>query len=371
MVFIRPGGRSWTFTGRYRDTHVQVCTGVPRRNRRLGEKIEHLWHQLAEDREWNLLAPVVEGRLTPGALYDAAREANQSYAEMRRMLTDTDLSPLVDAWDAARLRDLPADTVEHGINHVRWLLPKGERRPASSVTSPWLEERLIAYPGRRNTRRKVHSSWSMFFAWVTRVKRLYRVSPMLEVPRPPLEKGPIRFYELRQARAIVDAQPDNLRQALFALYYGGAVEESVALGLNRDDVWPETREVRAAGTKTHKRDRVARIAEWAWPIFWRYARTAVPGTPLFPDLHRSTVSHWHLKTVRRLKLPQYPLHNARHHWAVHALRDGRATVIEVQQQLGHSSATVTLDVYGQFQTRAEDRARTARAVDRAQKRRAR
>lgn len=77
-------------------------------------------------------------------------------------------------------------------------------------------------------------------------------------------------------KQIVEAQPDPARRALFALLYGTGAEMSVALRLTRADVDPATKEVRAAGTKTHTRDRMARVAEWAWPIFWAYAKDHLP-----------------------------------------------------------------------------------------------
>lgn len=56
-----------------------------------------------------------------------------------------------------------------------------------------------------------------------------------------------------------------------------------------------------------------------------------------------------------LALPAYPLKNARHHWAVRMLRGG-APVRVVQAQLGHSTATLTLDTYGRWMPASDDRA---------------
>jgi site-specific recombinase XerD len=51
------------------------------------------------------------------------------------------------------------------------------------------------------------------------------------------------------------------RRALFALLHGTGAEVSVALRLTRADVDPAVKEIRAAGTKTHTRDRMARVAD--------------------------------------------------------------------------------------------------------------
>ena len=121
----------------------------------------------------------------------------------------------------------------------------------------------------------------MFFEYCTEIKGFFAVNPMLRVKKPKPRKPPIMFYELEAVKRIVEAQPDPARRALFALLYGTGCEVSVALKLTRADVDPTTKEFRAAGTKTHTRDRMARVAEWAWPIFWAYAKDHLPvGPPL-------------------------------------------------------------------------------------------
>ena len=118
-----------------------------------------------------------------------------------------------------------------------------------------------------------------------------------------------------------------------------------------------TKEIRAAGTKAHARDRVCRVADWAWPILWEHLQHHLPTARLFPaELTRWTVSDWHRATVKALKLPPYPLHNARDHWAVMRLRAGTPIAV-VQAQLGHGSAMLTLTKYGRFLPSAADRTR--------------
>jgi integrase len=66
-------------------------------------------------------------------------------------------------------------------------------------------------------------------------------------------------------------------------------------------------------------------------------------------------------TVKTLGRPGYPLKNARHHWAVRMLRNG-APIHLVQAPLGHSTAKLTVDTYGVFIPRPEDRARAEAMV---------
>jgi integrase len=116
---------------------------------------------------------------------------------------------------------------------------------------------------------------------------------MAKVTRPAMQASPIRFYELDVVERIVAYQLTAERRALFALLYGTGIEVSVALALTRADVWEATREIRAAGTKAHSRDRVCRVADWAWDTVWEHCRLKLPGTLLWPEWNRWTVSDWH------------------------------------------------------------------------------
>lgn len=130
---------------------------------------------------------------------------------------------------------------------------------------------------------------------------------------------------------------------------------SVAAQLTRRDFDPTTKQVRTAGTKTSTRDRVSRIADWAWPIVWGYVKGFLPDTRPWGNLNRWTISDWHRETVgwdedttRGLNLPQaYPLHCARDHWAVRYLRAGGAIHV-VAAQLGHRDPNLALKKYGRF-----------------------
>ena len=179
---------------------------------------------------------------------------------------------------------------------------------------------------------------------------------MARVERPGEEKKPIQFYELDTVERIVAAQPTPGRRALFALLYSTGIEVGTALRLTRADVWDASQEIRAAGTKTHTRDRIATVSDWGWPIVRDYVRPLLPGAPLFPSFRVDVVWHWHRQTAEALGLSEHlRVHAARHHWAVLALRAGTPVRL-VQTQLGHATPTLTIGLYGAFVPGAEDRA---------------
>lgn len=374
-MFRRKGGRSFYFVARLeRGRRTQLATRSS--DPFIARQIVTMWERLARARAWDLTGRVVQGELRVDDLWDLWTAAEGDLDDVRRRLADVDLVPLVEAWARARQAEVPAAAVQRGEGHVRWLL--GKRRLASKVTADWLTEQLAAYPGKRNTRRRVHSSWALFFGWCARVKRLFPANPMAQVDRPKLPTIPIAFHETADVERIVGAQPTEERRALYALLYGAGVEVSVALALRRLDCWPVVGkrdrmaglEVRVAGTKTATRDRVAIVADWAWPIVWAHAKTMHPHAPLFPGRHRGTVHRWHRRTERDLGLPLLRVHAARHHWAVRAIRAGTPVEL-VSRQLGHGSSDMTLRVYGRFVPRSDERRRWEAEATKAEKRRAR
>lgn len=370
MVFRRGTRPSWYFSARTRTGWQQLCTHTP--DKRLGHKMEVMWEELADrHRAWDILDPALapEG-MRVSVLFDLWVEVGRKIEELRRRLRDRDIEPLVAEWDTAHRPEVKADSADHALGHVRYLLPEGTPRLASSVTLEWLTQRLAVYPGKRNTRRKVHSSWSVFFEYATATAGAFSRTPMLDVKRPSKEKMPIRFYELRDVQRIVGWFSEPVERAYFALLYGTGMDVSAAFAVLRGDLQEKHHEIRAPGTKAHTRDRVCLIADWAWPIVWAYVRTLHPDARLFPDFDRFKVSDWHRAATGDgwknthgeivtpgLKLPrQYPLKCARHHWAVRQLRAGAAVRV-VSEQLGHSSTQVTFEVYGLFVVKTEDRQR--------------
>jgi integrase len=169
----------------------------------------------------------------------------------------------------------------------------------------------------------------------------------------------------------VDAQATPERRAFFAILYGTGIEVSMALRLTRADVWDASREIRAAGTKTHTRDRVCMVAEWAWPTISGHVKRMLPTARLFPvEWKPYQVNHWHRWIVgERMKLPRrLNVHAARHHWAIMRLRAG-VPIAVVQAQLGHSTPMLTLTTYGPFVPTGADRAYWERQVTKAETRR--
>lgn len=360
MVFKRSGRTFYEFSARTQTGWKQLACHTT--SKPLAGRIEAMWESLAsEHRAWDLLEGVLVGRYMIGRLYDLWTQTKYDPTEMRRLLSDTDLEPLVAGYLNIHAKNVKRDTLEHIEKHLRELIPEGRTLLRSAVSTDSLTQFVYGYGGKRNTLRKVHSDISGFFEYLTRVKKLFPVNPMADVQRPTVEESPIRFYELEDVRRIVEEFLSSDRRALMALLYGTGIDVSTALQLRREDVWDATKEIRAAGTKAHSRDRVARVADWAWPIVSGYTKSLLPPALLFPGLNRWSVSDWHRTAVKSIGLRSHPLRNARDHWAVRAARAGTPIAV-IQNQLGHSTPMLTLTKYGRFLPSASDREKWEKAA---------
>lgn len=368
MVYRRRPRPSFYFEAKLRHGFRQLCTHTP--DKRLAERIAHMWGELAlRYRAWDLLEPVLAKPQTIGTLYDLWIETGRDVEAMRRKRADVDLGLVVQEWAAVYETQVAKDSAAHALAHVRHFFPEGTPRLASAVTADWITTELAKYPGRRNTRRKVHSSLSGFFDYCVLPKRIFAASPMAHVDRPGLERSLVEFYDSGTVEKIMRWQPDPVRSAFFALVYGTGADVSPALLVERSDVNPATKEVRIAGTKSAARDRLIRLNAQAWSAFWAHAKTVLAGR-IFPEAwNRWTVSDWHRQTVGEgtkdthgaveregLKLTKrLPLRKARHHFATRLLQAG-APVRVVSEQLGSDERTV-LKHYGPWITSPDDRAR--------------
>jgi integrase len=159
---------------------------------------------------------------------------------------------------------------------------------------------------------------------------------------------------------LVEGASPPFRAAL-ALAYGAGLEISAILALVETDVDANAKEVRARGTKTWTRDRVACVADWARPHVELHLKTLTPGERLFRGMNRWEAGDMHRERCRALDLVGYRLHDARHHWAVRMVRAGMPLEL-VARQLGHRDVVMVAKVYGRFVPNTVERDRWEQAA---------
>lgn len=128
---------------------------------------------------------------------------------------------------------------------------------------------------------------------------------------------------------------------------------------------PDIREARVPGTKTYNRDRIVRVAEWAWPYVEERLAGLGPDDKLFPGIpDRWVAPDVFIATIFPLALEYpcyrgYTMRDHRHTYAVRAARAGTPPQL-IAEQLGHVNAVLVLKVYGKFLPESDERDRWER-----------
>jgi len=317
-----------------------------------------------------LYTAMAEKRLSPLEVWEA--DTRDTLAELLASLSDVNVEPLVDEWrrrltmgegDEERRKKVAPTTAKGYLSSVRLLIPEGEPFPSSRLTTDYIQEWLDGMEeDEPNTVRNRAIGAHRFISWLVRPKRILATDPFHAVEAPSPGKPRDHHIETDEAIALAEAQPGSYRN-FSALLPGSGIEVSTALTITVRDVFRDTREIRARGTKTQTpRDRVVRVTDWAWPYVEAQLRRRLPGARLFddiPDRFRALTAH--NAAVEKLVgtypiLRGYTMRDARHTWAVRAVRSGWP-IEAVARQLGHVNGILALKVYGRFIPQSQERDR--------------
>jgi integrase len=332
-------------------------------------------------RAWDLLDAVYERRLTLGRLFDAWQM--DDLAGLRERMRDVDLTSHVPGWLAWLTDRIRPDTAQHYEAHLRTLMPEGTPFWRSQLTAPavarWLATRTALAQKRRPssqvsrrrdfsrrredptprsvsgaTKRKYLAAVQSFSRYLVAIGELAS-NPLRDVSPPPAAGPRCLFLELPDVLRLVEGTAPPYR-AVFALAYGAGLEVSAILSLVDADIDSQARQFRAKGTKAWTRDRLARVADWAWPALQEHLATVLPGERVFRGLDRWQAGDVHRERLRALGLEGFRLHDARHHWAVRMARAGAPFEL-IARQLGHRDVAMVAKVYGRFKPDTEERDR--------------
>ena len=84
--------------------------------------------------------------------------------------------------------------------------------------------------------------------------------------------------------------------------------------------------------------------------------TLTPGERLFRGLDRWDVGDAHRDRLIALGLPHHRVHDARHFYAIRAVRAGTPYEL-LARQLGHADVTMVARIYGRYAPRSDERDR--------------
>lgn len=364
----------------------ECSTGT--RDPNTARKMEVMVRELGpkELRAWDVLEAVTSQRIKLAALWDWWVEDKRDLAKIRARLADVDLAASIPAWRRAVLLGAGADTAAHYEHAVRSLAIEGTLLRSQLTTArvrEWLGTRTkIAGQGEEQkdvpvstgTARKYHVALSSFLDYCRSIGLVER-DLMADVPTPAAGAPRDRHLETPEVITLADAMPEPFR-TITALMAGTGIELSVALGLRVSDIDVAHQEIRARGTKTKAvgpwRDRLCKVATWAWPYIEASIQGRARTARLFPDVDRWAVADATTAACAKLEIRDYTPRDHRHTWAVRAVKSGMPIEL-VARQLGHKDGVLCLRVYGRYVPRQEERERwekIAAAQDEAAKEKA-
>jgi len=329
MVYHRGGTDCWYVSVPTRHGRVKRSTGTT--HRPTAKARQRAIEALGPDgaRGCDLLDRVADGSLALPVLFDAY--SRNDVDGLRARLDDVDLAVHVDRWAAWLVDRVKPTTAERYVTHVRTLMPAGEPFQRSAFTAPaiaqWLATRTALGQKRRPSatasrrkddpaprpvsgasKRKYLAAVQSFAQYLVEMGVLAG-NPLRDVRAPranaPRANAPrCQFLELPDVLRLVEGAQKPYR-AVFTLVYGAGLEVSAILALVEADVDVARRQVRARGTKAWTRDRIARVADWAWPHVTAHLATLLPGERLSRgvtrcaagDVHRDRLHTFGLSTT--------------------------------------------------------------------------
>lgn len=363
---FKKGGRS-TYMVKIFDRKKEewVQRGIRTKDSVTAKRMQEMVDRIGAEgkRAWEIGDALVDKTITVPKLYDIYLEEDRNLDRVKIRLEDVDLEPYVKEWlknPGGKVKK-GSDSALHYEHHVRQMIPKKQRFLVARFTGARIQQHIDDLDSSASTKRKAAASISSFGRWLYR-RNVIRTKPMRDVELP--AAGPPRSNSLETVDAIrlADAQPGQYRN-FSALLAGSGIEVSVALALTPRDVNAKTHEARAAGTKTYTRDRIALVADWAWPYVAELLKGKHPDARIFDGVvDRWTAADFHRDAVKALVkkghkvFAGYTMRDARHTWAVRAVKSGMPIEM-VARQLGHVDGTLVLKVYGRFIPRHEERQR--------------
>lgn len=358
-------------------TRVERSTGTrdPNTARKIGLMVEELGRK--GQRAWDILDRVTASppKLALEQLWDWWVADNRDLSKIRSRLADEDLALRIPAWRKAVLLEAGDDTAAHYEHAVRTLADKDGEIRLSRLTT----ERLIAWladltvtryelvKGKRTakqvplatgTKRKYFMALVSFFGYLRTIK-VVKVDLLEGVPTPAAGAPRDRHLETPEVLQLVGALEEPHR-TIAAIAAGTGIELSVILALRGADFDMRNREVRARGKKTERhgtwRDRIVRVATWAWPFVEAYLEGRSRKELLFAGTDRWRHADAHHAACRLLEIRDYAPRDHRHTWAVRLIKSG-ASIEEIVRQGGWKDGVMLLRVYSRHFPKQKDRDR--------------
>ena len=311
-----------------------------------------------------------------GTTLKKAKEALRQIEDQvtRRVYVGEDKVPtfpeVAEAWLLFKKNNLRASTWEVYEGHTRIHFPEFAEIKINRITASMIERYIMNRQTAGmpiNTIRKILVSLNQIFKYAIRHGYVHQ-NPMLaaERPRQPQghENGPtgqIRVLNPAEISALLAAERDQKYRTMFMLAIMGGLRQGELIGLKWSDVDWKASQVAVERTFNNQawyqpKTKGSRRRIDLGPAMLRNLklwRLACPSSDLnlvFPNdaggpiNHNNLVNRHFLPALVTAKIGRIRFHDLRHTYASLLIEQGE-NIKYIQTQLGHSSPTVTLNVY--------------------------
>lgn len=251
----------------------------------------------------------------------------------------------------------------HTRNHFEELNNLRVSLITTAVVEKWITKRQQDSMN-ISTLRKILVTLGQIIAYSVRHKYLEH-NPVRDAERPRgqgiIEEKKIKVLTPEEIKALMDAVTNQKYHTLFRLAIMSGARQGELLGLKWSDIDWEASQVRiertfnnqawyAAKTKASKRridigpGMIAELKKWKLACMPSRLNLVFPNEAGKPMNHNNLVSRHFDSALRHAGIDRIRFHDLRHTFASMLIEQGE-NIKYIQSQLGHSTPTVTLNVY--------------------------
>lgn len=298
-------------------------------------EVEAFAQRLYDRRRWDILNPIVAGKLKLADAWDA--DVRGELDTLLRTVNDVDLSPLVDEW--------AKEANAKYVKQVRLLIKEGEAFPRSRFTKGAVKTFLADLRVSGPTKNRYRAALSVFAKYLVE-RDILEHNPVRDVSSYAEHDPRDQWMTWATAQKVAERAAEPYR-TLFLLMAGTGLEWGVCERLRTTDIDLTEETIHARGSKTRWRNRVVRAEKFAWTALTRHIKGKIGPAVVFDGIGERDALFALRDAMGALKLPAHRLHDLRHTYAVNKLKAGYPAQV-IATQLGHRDATMVLKVYGRY-----------------------
>jgi integrase len=212
------------------------------------------------------------------------------------------------------------------------------------------------------TIRKILVSMGQIFKYAVRHKYIsYNPFPDVERPRGRVKSDSVMVLTPKQLTTFFDAVKDKKYKTLFMLAVFSGARQGELLGLKWSDMDYKNNQIQIQRTYNHQTfyetktetsnrkvdlgpTMIAQLRKWQLACPPNRLNLIFPNESGQPMNYSNMVQRYYMPTLKNAKIERIKVHCLRHTFASLLIHQGE-NIKYIQSQLGHSSPTVTLNVY--------------------------